>query len=267
MTTATSTTMVVPQAITHLFTAMTETVPENIHPTGVIPIRSMKIIGTAFFPGGPGLYLDGRDLHAVDFPVGGAMILGHNFDSEAAFNRAAEQRDEALKYGTWGGLLRLLNAAAVPLEQCFFTNAFMGLCEGADNQKYSGREDAAFRAVCLAFLKMQIAAQRPRLIVTLGSYVPPLLASASPDLDAWRGRCKRGSCDARIRLKELDASPLIESARFEVGDGSVHRAVATAIAHPSLPNGRHRKPKGFSPGAAGEVECVRAGWDRTGIGS
>src|SRR5262245_13771422 len=55
----------------------------------------------------------------------------------------------------------------------------------------------------------------------LGLHVPPFLASASSDLDAWSGRCKRESCDPRIRLKELDAAPLIEGARLEVGEGLI----------------------------------------------
>jgi hypothetical protein len=139
------------------------------YPTHVPRIPPDKIAGTAFFPGGRGLYLEGRDSHGVEFPFTGAMLLGHNFDSELGFKESFENGKEALSKGTWGPLLRLLKAAAVPLEECFFTNlAFMGLCAGENSRDYSGREDQEFPNACLSFLRTQIETQRPRFILTLG---------------------------------------------------------------------------------------------------
>jgi len=157
--------------------------------------------------------------------------------------------------------LKILDRAKIPLDACFFTNAFMGLCKGSDNKSYRGRSDLNFRAACLKFLKAQIEIQRPRLIVTLGVKVPPLLAAASDDLAEWRGREKRRSCDREIRLKDLDAKPLYEVARFDLDDGIVHVCAVTAIAHPSdRRNGAKRMPSCYPKGREGEIKLIRAGW-------
>jgi uracil-DNA glycosylase len=154
----------------------------------------------------------------------------------------------------------MLKDADVPVDRCFFTNAFMGLCEGRDNKKYAGRTDQRFRTACLNFLSHQIHIQRPRLIVTLGRFVPPLLAYASSDLKAWADRC-RGS-DPMLTRKNMDENPILRFAQFDIGDGRQHGAAVVAISHPSdQRNGRARHPSGFPAGdAGGEIELIRAGW-------
>lgn len=249
------------ETVENLFTKMDELVPTSLYPAEVLPIPG-RISGTAFFPGGAGIYLERRDRSTVEFPFGGVMILGHNFDSEEGFKKSLQRGREVVTRGTWGQLLKLLKDAGIPFDQCFFTNAFMGLCEGDDNKQYRGRDDPEFRAACLRFLKAQIEIQRPRFILTLGLHVPPLLACASPDLTAWKGKCKRHGCDPKIYLRDLDAAPFFPCARFELGDGSIQTAVVTGIAHPS--DGRNcekRTPNGFSAGRAGEVEMARRGWE------
>jgi hypothetical protein len=208
------------------------------------------------------LHFENRDLNSVEFPFGGVMILGHNFDSEAGFKKSFATGKEQLTTGTCGPLLKLLGAVPIPPGQSFFTNAFMGLCEGSDNMKYKGRSDPTFRAACLSFLKFQIEIQRPRFILTLGLHVPPLLACASSDLRAWKGKTKAGSCDPKLFLKDLDAAPMFNAARIELDDGSVHTAVVTAIAHPSDGrNGARRTPKAFD----GEMDLIREGWEKDGV--
>jgi hypothetical protein len=81
-----------------------------------------------------------------------------------------------------------------------------------------------------------------------------MIAELSPDLSFWIG--------AKIGLKDLDTMPLVPSAGFRFGDGTTHRAVVVPIAHPSLPNGGRRKPRGFSSGHRDEVEVVQAGWTK-----
>ena len=235
---------------------MDELVPAALYPPHVLPIPE-RIGGTRFFPGGSGVYLEGRDPNTVEFPFGGVMVLGHNFDSEAAYQDSLRRRKERLGTGTWGSLLKFLKEIPIPFEQCFFTNAFMGLCEGDDNQKYLGRDNFGFRAACLRFLKEQIEIQRPRFILTLGLHVPPLLACATPDLTAWKGKTQGQGCDPALHLKDLDAAPLFHVVRFELSNATIHTAVVTAIAHPSdRRNGKRRIPKGF----ASELEMVRRGW-------
>jgi hypothetical protein len=54
--------------------------------------------------------------------------------------------------------------------------------------------------------------------------------------------------------------PMVPEVCFNMSDGSRHRAVAVAIAHPSdQRNGRNRKILGFS----GENELIRVGWAKS----
>jgi hypothetical protein len=217
-----------------------------------LPVPSEKIAGTAFFPGGAGLYLKDRDQAIIKFPVDGVMVLGHNFDSEIGFYLSAKNGKESLSIGTWGPLLNLLTDAKIPFDRCFFTNAFMGLCEGENSFDYRGREHSEFRQACLAFLKAQIEIQRPRLIITLGLHVPSMIAELSADLDFWIGR--------KLKLKDIDLMPIVRKAAFRLSSGLAHCSVLVPIAHPSLPNNRRRKPIGWSAGRVGEIEIVRDGW-------
>ena len=243
------------EVVNRLLTRMDELVPAALYPDQVIRTPPDRIPGTAFFPGGSGLYLEDRDPGAAEFPFRGVMVLGHNFDSEAGFQRSLEQGKEKLTSGTWRSLIGLLRAADVPLEACFFTNAFMGLCEGSNSFDYRGRDDQQFRAACLELLVAQIELQRPRLIVTLGLHVPPLLASISPGLSAWSS--------PQLRLKDIDKEPIFFRVGIKLHNGLAHEANVVAIAHPSLPNSGKRKPLGFSKGKAGELELVRTGWNRS----
>jgi hypothetical protein len=153
--------------VSNLFRTMDEIVAPAMYPLHVIKVEA-RIAGTAFFPGGSGLFLEGREPETVEFPFGGVMILGHNFDSETGFRESLLRGREKLNSGTWRSLIALLRAAQVPMEQCFFTNAFMGLCSGDNSLEYRGRDDERFRAACISFLKTQIAFQQPSLILTLG---------------------------------------------------------------------------------------------------
>lgn len=109
-------------------------------------------------------------------------------------------------------------------ERCFFTNAYMGLRAGSANTgRFPGARDPGFVERCRLFLGEQISAQGPRVILTLGSHVPAVLAPLSEDLAAWRGVA------TLARLDELGV-PLIPSARFPGGI----RAGVAALVHPSI---------------------------------
>ncbi len=247
------------EIVERLFLKMEELVPAASYPAHVLPIRE-RIAGTAFFPGGSGLYLESLDPSEVESPVGGVMILGHNFDSESGFRASLQRKKEILSRGAWAGTLMRLNDVRIPLNQCFFTNAFMGLCEGNDNKKYLGRECGRFREACASFLKAQIELQKPRLIVTLGLKVPPLLATIASGLEPWEGKCKRHGCDPELKTTSINHHPKL-NARFEFGTGQEHRAVIVPITHPGEGrNLKHRHPLGYSPGLGGEIELMREGW-------
>jgi hypothetical protein len=217
---------------------MDRIVPHELYPNGVVPVPECPIKGTAFFPGGSGLYLEDRGLDTAEFPFGGMMVLGHNFDSESGFRNSVERTKEDVTQGTWKGLLRLLRKAGVLLDQCFFTNAFMGLCQGTDNRTYRGRTDQGFRSACLSFLRRQIEFQEPSMIVTLGTFVPAFLAELSRNLDHYKRSSQR---DPSLSLKEMDADPITMGASIDLSSGSKHTATVVPIAHPSLPTIGSRK--------------------------
>ncbi len=191
----------------------------------MVPVPE-RLSGTAFFPGGMGLWHTSSAGVPPPMPVGGVMVLGHDFYSEAGYRRFLANRGESTKGPTWRNLLALLDRVAVGPEQCFFTNAYMGLRAGSQNTgRFPGARDHGFVERCRMFLGAQIRAQKPRLIITLGSHVPAVLAPLSEDLAPWRGRAS---------LKALDATgyPLIPSARFPSTPGL--RATVAALVHPSI---------------------------------
>jgi hypothetical protein len=194
------------------------------YPAGVVPVPE-RLPGTAFFPGGAGLWMpDGGALPPM--PTGGVMVLGHDFYSEAGYRRFLESRGESTRGPTWRNLLALLARVGVTPEACFFTNVYMGLRAGSRNTgRFPGASDAGFVERCRMFLLEQLRAQRPRVVLSLGSHVPAVAAPLSPELEPWLG-CKT--------LTGLDAAsvPLIAAATFDgLPDVS---ATVVALTHPSL---------------------------------
>jgi hypothetical protein len=49
-------------------------------------------------------------------PIGGCLIIGHNFDSEAGFQRAINHAGENLKSATWRNLLAFLKQVEISPE-------------------------------------------------------------------------------------------------------------------------------------------------------
>lgn len=232
---------------------MDRIIPQHLYPEGVVPVRDKRIAGTAFFLGGAGLYFERSGAGESNFPFHGIMVLGHNFDSEEGFKLSWSRGYEDLRQGTWRGLLRLLKGADISPNQCFCTNGYAGLCSGKDNRRYLGRADEQFRAACVSFLRFQIHFQQPRLILTLGLHVPPLLAELSSDLADWNR--------PRLRITDLDAAPLFLGVKLNLSSGLEHTTNVVALVHPSRPNNAGRRPKGFAKGEIGEIEMIRAAWD------
>jgi uracil-DNA glycosylase len=156
------------EVIQQLLVAMHTTVTKY-HPTvrqtgltlsGLIP-------GTAFFPGGSGLWrgLENKGPLPTLFPDAPVMFVGHNFDSTRAFDRAFENGGEA---GSefWKRLLGMLTAAELLPEGCFFTNALMGLKPGSATG--SMPRVRGYGDQCALFLQKQIEIVRPVAIVALG---------------------------------------------------------------------------------------------------
>ena len=175
-------------------------------------------------------------------PVGGVMVLGHDFHSEAGFWASHKQGSEVPALPTdgyrspptWTTLRALLKEASIAEERCFFTNAYMGLRKGGGTTgRFPGSRDPAFVKRCQSFLERQIAVQRPGAILTLGTWVPSFISELSPQLSGWRQAGSMTAID--------DIGAVHHAVRFSGAPG-LECSIA-ALTHPSLrgPNVRRRR--------------------------
>jgi len=141
------------------------------------------IPGTAVFAGGSGLW---RGPHCFGplpdfFPESPVLILGHNFDSEAGYQSSRQRGGELQSSHTfWGVLLAYLKQVDIRPNQCFFTNALMGLKPGKATGKMPTTPE--FELQCLQFLQRQIQIVRPRFILALGGEASKRLAKIHPPM-------------------------------------------------------------------------------------
>jgi uracil-DNA glycosylase len=166
------------EVIQQLLDAMRATL-RNYHPT--VKSTGSRLVdliaGTAFFPGGSGIWRgrENRGPLPTLFPDAPVMFVGHNFDSMRAFDKAFENGGEG-GGEFWKRLLSILAGASLWPERCFFTNVLMGLKPGsATGSMPSIRE---YREQCALFLQKQVEIVRPMAVVALGVnaelYVPYL---------------------------------------------------------------------------------------------
>ena len=224
--------------------------PPSGYPAGVLPVPE-PITGRAFFPGGYGLWGASQGKPLPAFPIGGIMVLGHDFHSESGYAESLRLGGERDTIPTWRNLLKLFEQVGVNQERCFFTNFYMGLRAGsATTGTFPGANDPIFVAHCTTFLLHQITAQRPTLILTLGTQVPPAIGRLSPELSPWAAG--RG-------LKHLDAvGPVQYGVTFPEVEN--FRTTAVALIHPSLRHAslRLRRYHG-AVGAEAELTMLRKG--------
>jgi len=88
---------------------------------------------------------------------------------------------------TWWNLLPILRGAGIGPEQCFFTNAYMGLKGNSRSNRGPLCSDEDFDRRCRAFLGVQLRLLQPSLVVTLGTEARDMLASLFEEPPAWRG--------------------------------------------------------------------------------
>lgn len=133
------------------------------YPPGVVEVRA-PIPGTAFFPGGLGLWTG-----VSEIPTGQIMIVGQDFNSKAAYDRAFAAGGEVTTSPTWRNLLRILQDAGISPDRCFFTNVYMGLRDGGNETgRFAGAKDKDFVRRCLTFFDRQLEVVQPKLILALG---------------------------------------------------------------------------------------------------
>jgi uracil-DNA glycosylase len=118
----------------------------------------------------------------------------------------------------------MLSVAGIPLSSCFFTNFYMGLRQGAATTgRFPGAGDARFVHRCGEFLTKQLDHQRPALVLTLGAWVPRLLAAIEGGPVAWNGVTTLKEIDGRCRA-------LLRDVRLHAGAP----CVVAALSHPSF---------------------------------
>ena len=218
------------------------------YPDGLVAVPKM-MRGTAFFPGGCGLWRDVGG-HLPPMPLGEVMVLGQDFGKTKDYQKALCIGHE-LDTSTWRHLRPLLRDACISPECCFFTNAYMGLRTGRSSMGPSpGTKHQEFRAWCQSFLREQLSEQKPRLILVLGLEAAGLIASVSRDLDAWSKR-------RHLEWRDLYDAGLLKR-RVDFGYGATVTVVT--LLHPSgydLGNNLRHRRYGENTGRDAELALLR----------
>lgn len=141
----------------------------NYHPSvrPTAPTLAGLIGGTAFFPGGSGLWrgVEARGPMPTMFPDAPVMFVGHNFDSIPAYGKAFDNGG-GVGSEFWRRLLAILAGASLVPEKCFFTNALMGLKPGSATGPMPSIR--GYKEQCAQFLEQQVKIVRPLAVVALG---------------------------------------------------------------------------------------------------
>ena len=173
--------------VDQLFHELQKTI--KVYPDSVIAVeeKQRQKKGTGFFPVYNGLWYSTPKSKRPDFPKGGIMVLGHDFGTKDYTNKKREKTGENLEGATWRNIRKVFKEAKIRQQDCFFTNSYMGLRkEGKMTGRHPSASEEEFVQQCQSFLKQQIAKQQPKLIITLGLYVPPFLAKlAQKGMKKW----------------------------------------------------------------------------------
>lgn len=151
------------------------------------------VTGSAFFPGGCGLWQPERELEFPDI-----MVVAQDFSTTAEHSAMLAGRTRDLDSATWRNFRPFASAAGLDLCRCFFTNSVMGLRkQGPSDGKNPGykRRNSGFVVATHDFLRLQVQTVRPRLIVVLGTPAAGIFAAAAPSLERWKG-CNFSQLDA-----------------------------------------------------------------------
>ena len=191
-------------------------------PNGVAPL-TQQLQGTSFFPAGIGLYCEDCNDRPPKFPIGGIMVLAHDWGTLGDFDRYSSKDSESLGNPTWRNMLAFLQRAGIDPRSCFFTNFFQGIRTGSSSVGvFPGAKDASYVRSCQSFLVKQINRQMPRLILVLGAYVPKLISAVSEDLAPWREF-------ESFKGIDLADKAIIHAAKFP---GAHHCSSLVSLVHP-----------------------------------
>ncbi len=137
------------------------------YPPHIHRIEPPFIVGTAFFPGGCGLWcgLEHFAPAPAFFPETPVMFVAHNYASANAFRLLRAKGGEG---GFWWRdiVIPLLRGSGLDPSRAFFTNALMGLKDGPSLGKMNAPRQ--FESQCSLFLQEQVRVVQPSAIVALG---------------------------------------------------------------------------------------------------
>lgn len=213
------------------------------YPSTMLKING-EIEGVGFFPGATGMTGASKKVSEREI-----MILGQDQDNETGFKKSMTEGNENYSK-TWENLEKLLQAAGIAKEDCFFTNSIMGIRK--DRKSNSGQspafKDPIFINTCLDFLTFQIATQRPKAILCLGTQ-PIKLLSQLFDNFAF----------------EYDGFFDIDRKNLAVNKGVTIKGISdfsttiVFLVHPSIRNGNAtNRMYGNILGAKAEIEMLKA---------
>jgi hypothetical protein len=116
------------------------------------------------------------------------MFLGNDFGTVQKFKEHKLHENPP----TWWRLRKRLEAARIPGELGFYTNAYLGL-RNDRSALATALENKLFGKLCAEYLDVQIRTQMPRMIVTLGPRPAALINELLPVSNQQVGQLYRSS--------------------------------------------------------------------------
>ena len=203
-----------------------------------------EVAGLAFFPGGKGTYDNSETISDKDI-----MVLGQDFGHEKYYADVVKDGKESETGSkTWSNLLRILDELAIDRNNCFYTNAIMGVRrQGKMTGKSPAFKDERFVEECRRLLLKQIEIQKPKTIFVLGKETAHFLPPLAEELQPWK---KLGS----FSVIDNDG---IHTIKVKFSNGV--KCTAVLLTHPSYRhvNVRLRRFQNFG-GNDAELAMIRA---------
>jgi hypothetical protein len=215
-----------------------------------VPITE-RLERMAFFPGGKGTIDKSDSISGKPF-----MFVGQDFDCDQGFADTKNIKEVDIdKIPTWRNLKDVLKDANIKPQDCFFTNAIMGLrvSHTASGKSPTFKAPTFIKENQDFFLK-QIQVQKPKVVFALGIQVVKFLSGTSKSLEG---------------LSTIKSFPDLDQKEMAVVsdvDFDGHICVLAILLHPSFrgPNLRHRSYKGLQ-GDQAEKQIIKDTLTASGI--
>ena len=183
------------------------------YPETMLPIPEIKEI-FLFFPGGCGTLDKSIDIINKKFKY---VFVGQDFGTKELYTSRETIEGNKNYNPTVNNVCKFIDALKIQKNDCFFTNAFMGMRkDGKMTGKSPGWRDPDFKKKCQEFLKYQISILQPEIVFLLGSQTASFI-SETYNVSDWE--------------KIKDVKSLFKSGKFYKTIGGAKFIYMT---HPSL---------------------------------